>query len=79
MTDDDDICSNPFFTTLLSANRALLSEAAAKGALVCVPKTGTCPLDSMHQLDHRSHVISQSPFFVGMYDSLDNCQVTNDL
>jgi hypothetical protein len=79
MTDDDDICSNPFFTALLSANRVLLSEAAAKGALVCVPKTGTCPVESMRQLDHRSHVISQSPFFVGMYDSLDSRQVTYDL
>jgi hypothetical protein len=76
MTDDEDICSNPFFTALLSANRALLSEAAAKGALLCVPKTGTCPVESMRQLDYRSHVISQSPFFVGMYDSLDSRQVT---
>ncbi len=75
--DDDDICSNPFFVALQSTNRALLSEAAAKGALLCVPKAGSCQVEAMIQQDYRSYAILQSPFFVGMYDSLDGRQVAS--
>jgi hypothetical protein len=76
MSDDDDICSNPFFAALLSSSRSLLSEAATKGALLCVPKEGTFSSETIRQLEHRSHVILQSPFFVGIYDSLDGRQVS---
>ena len=79
MADDDDVCSNAFFVALQSSTRALLNEAAAKGALVCVPKAGTCPVESMMQQDYMSHVILQSPFFVGIYDSLNGRQVTRYL
>ncbi len=75
MTDDDDISSNAFFATIQSSNRALLDEAATKGALVCVPKAGTFPPETVRVLQHRSHIILQSPFFVGIYDSLDGRQV----
>jgi hypothetical protein len=75
MADDDDICCNAFFAAIRSTNRTLLNEAAAKGALVCVPKAGTCPSETIREQQHRSHVILQSPFFVGIYDSLDGRQV----
>jgi hypothetical protein len=78
MADDDDICSNAFFVALQASNRALLSDAAVKGALVCVPKAGTCQVESMGQQDYKSHVLLQSPFFVGIYDSLNGRQVTCD-